>query len=191
MYIDAYGSRNDPAIILLAPMMVSGSVLYNRMKPHIKGDDHIIAPDQGGYGKADGYHSADEAFQVLHSFWLEIGCTEIELVYGASLAWQSAIGCSSILRSMLPGPVRWRILACLFCFRFERNLKRTGIRNNLSVLGFALIDDKMVLAAVLDNGNARMPARLKAMDMRQKNNVKKNGIQLQRERRMKYEHVHT
>ena len=52
MYINEYGSRNDPTIILLSPMMVSGSDLYNLMKPYFKGDYHIIAPDQGGHGKA-------------------------------------------------------------------------------------------------------------------------------------------
>jgi len=85
MYINEYGSRNDPTIILLSPMMVSGSDLYNLMKPYFKGDYHIIAPDQGGHGKAGGYHSADEEFQALRSFLLEIGCTEIALIYGASL----------------------------------------------------------------------------------------------------------
>jgi len=85
MYINEYGSRNDPTIILLSPMMVSGSDLYNLMKPYFKGDYRIIAPDQGGHGKAGGYHSADEEFQALRSFLLEIGCTEIALIYGASL----------------------------------------------------------------------------------------------------------
>ena len=33
MYINEYGSRDDPTVILLAPMMVSGSDLYNLMKP--------------------------------------------------------------------------------------------------------------------------------------------------------------
>ena len=47
MFLNQYGSRNDPAIILLAPVMVSGSDLYNLMKPYFKGNHHIIAPDQG------------------------------------------------------------------------------------------------------------------------------------------------
>ena len=32
-------------------MMVSGSDLYNLMKPNFKGGCHIIAPDQGGHGQ--------------------------------------------------------------------------------------------------------------------------------------------
>ena len=49
MFINEYGSREDPTIILLAPMMVTGSDLYQLMKPHLEGSYHIIAPDQGGY----------------------------------------------------------------------------------------------------------------------------------------------
>ena len=41
MYINEYGSRSDPSIILLAPMMVSGRDLYNMMKPYFKGNYHI------------------------------------------------------------------------------------------------------------------------------------------------------
>ena len=85
MFINEYCSKNDPTIILLAPMMVSGSDLYNLMKPYFKSNYHIIALDQGGHGKAGGYRSADEEFQALRSFLLEIGCTEIALIYGASL----------------------------------------------------------------------------------------------------------
>ena len=85
MFINEYGSRDDPTIILLAPMMVSGFDLHNLMNPYFKGNYHIIAPDQGGHGKAGAYHSAEQEYQTLRSFLLEIGCTEIALVYGASL----------------------------------------------------------------------------------------------------------
>lgn len=92
MFINEYGGRDDPTMILLAPMMVSGSDLYRLMKPHFRNDHHIIAPDQGGHGKAGGYTSADEEYRTLRSFLLEIGCTRIALLYGASLgvavAWR-------------------------------------------------------------------------------------------------------
>ncbi len=92
MYIHEYGSRDNPTLILLAPMMVSGTDLYSLMCPYLKGDYHIIAPDQGGHGKAGPYLSADEEYQALRSFLLEVGCREIALVYGASLgvavAWR-------------------------------------------------------------------------------------------------------
>lgn len=85
MFINEYGSRNDPTIILLAPMMISGSDLYGQMHPFFHGSYHIISPDQGGHGKAGAYRSADEEYEYLKGFLLEIGCTDIKLVYGASL----------------------------------------------------------------------------------------------------------
>ena len=85
MFINEFGSRDNPTMVLLAPMMVSGPDLYNLMKPNFKGDYHIIAPDQGAHGKAGRYHSAEEEYQTLRPFLLEIGCTGITLVYGASL----------------------------------------------------------------------------------------------------------
>ena len=85
MFINEYGHRNDPTIILLAPMMISGSDLYGQMSPFFQGSYHIISPDQGGHGKAGAYISEDEEYQTLKDFLLETGCTDIELVYGASL----------------------------------------------------------------------------------------------------------
>ena len=85
MFINEYGSREDPTVILLAPMMVAGSDLYQLMKPHLIGSYHIIAPDQGGHGKAGVYRSAENEYRDLKGFLLEIGCTDIKLIYGASL----------------------------------------------------------------------------------------------------------
>ena len=85
MFIHEYGSGDDPLLLLLAPMMVSGEDLYQLMRPHFNGTYHFIAPDQGGHGKAGAYVSADEEYKALKSFLLDAGHTEIELVYGASL----------------------------------------------------------------------------------------------------------
>ncbi len=85
MFINECGNRDDPTIILLAPMMISGSDLLDKMSPFFQGQYHIIAPDQGGHGKAGAYISADEEYKTLKSFLLETGCTTIELVYGASM----------------------------------------------------------------------------------------------------------
>lgn len=85
MYINEYGNKNEPVIVLLAPMMVSGEELYQLMHPYFKGKYHFIAPDQGGHGKAGAYVSADEEYKTLKSFLLKEGYTQIELVYGASL----------------------------------------------------------------------------------------------------------
>ena len=36
MFINEFGGRENPTVILLAPMMVSGSDLYNLMKPNFE-----------------------------------------------------------------------------------------------------------------------------------------------------------
>jgi len=85
MYINEYGKKEDPVVILLAPMMVSGSDLYELMSPCFTKAYRIIAPDQGGHGKADAYVSADEEYKSLKAYLTEKGIKEIKLVYGASL----------------------------------------------------------------------------------------------------------
>ena len=85
MFINEYGNKKDPIVLLLAPMMVSGEDLYQLMHPYFYKEYHFIAPDQGGHGKAGSYINADEEYKTLRSFLLDSGYTEIELVYGASL----------------------------------------------------------------------------------------------------------
>ncbi len=85
MYINEYGDPNDPKLILLAPMMVSGSDIYKLMSPHLKGEYFIIAPDQGGHGKAGAYTGADDEYRQLKEYLQKNGYTDIKLVYGASL----------------------------------------------------------------------------------------------------------
>ena len=41
-------------------MMVSGEDLYQLMYPYFKPNNHYIAPDRGGHGKASAFISADE-----------------------------------------------------------------------------------------------------------------------------------
>ncbi len=90
MFIHEYGSKKDPLILLLAPMMVSGEDLYRQMHPYFTDNYHFIAPDQGGHGKAGPYISAEEEYKTLKRFLLDAEYREIELVYGASLG--AAIG---------------------------------------------------------------------------------------------------
>ncbi len=77
MFINAYGNRNDPLVVLLAPMMVSGEDVYQLTGPYFKHSYHFIAPDQGGHGKAGAYISADEEYKTLKSFLLDAGYTEL------------------------------------------------------------------------------------------------------------------
>ena len=85
MYIHEYGSEEKPTIILLAPMLISGEELYKLASPHFAGQYHIIAPDQGGHGRAGAYIGADEEYGELKRFLLERGFRQISLLYGASL----------------------------------------------------------------------------------------------------------
>lgn len=85
MHINEYGNKDKPKLILLAPMMVSGEDLHRLMSPYLTGEYFIIAPDQGGHGRAGNYISADEEYAQLKNYLLEKGYTDIELVYGASL----------------------------------------------------------------------------------------------------------
>lgn len=86
MFITEYGSRNDPTLILLAPMMVSGSDLYKLMKPFLRGRYHIIAPDQGGHGKAGAYTGAEEMAKGYHVYLMiadghdELGTRSLRLM---------------------------------------------------------------------------------------------------------------
>lgn len=85
MYINEYGNKNAPVIVLLAPMMVSGQNMYELMNPYLKGEYHIVAPDQGGHGKAGAYVSADQEYKELKDWLLKNGIKKIRLVLGASL----------------------------------------------------------------------------------------------------------
>ena len=42
MFINEYGDKNNPLVLLLAPMMVSGEDLYQLMHPFFKHDSSII-----------------------------------------------------------------------------------------------------------------------------------------------------
>ena len=94
MVIHEYGSRDNPTMILLAPMMVSCMDLYSMMKPFFKGEYHIVAPDQGGHGQAGNYINADEEYRSLRSFLTAAGCTDITLVYGGRAAGVCGRACS-------------------------------------------------------------------------------------------------
>ena len=63
MFINEYGDKNNPLVLLLAPMMVSGEDLYQLMHPFFKHEYHYVVPDQGGHGKAGAYNSADEEYK--------------------------------------------------------------------------------------------------------------------------------
>ena len=71
MFIHEYGSKEDPLVLLLSPMMVSGEDLYRLMHPYFTDNYYFIAPDQGGHGKAGAYISAEEEYKTLKRFLLD------------------------------------------------------------------------------------------------------------------------
>ena len=45
MFIHEYGNKEDPLVLLLAPMMLSGENLYQLMHLYFTDNYHFIAPD--------------------------------------------------------------------------------------------------------------------------------------------------
>ncbi len=85
MYIHEYGNPEDPVILGLHPMGITGEDLYQALAPHLEGSYFVIAPDQGGHGKSGHYTSLEEETQALKAALLEQGITEFHLLYGASM----------------------------------------------------------------------------------------------------------
>ena len=83
MFIHESGSKEDPLVLLLAPMMVSGEDLYQLMHPYFKKYNyHYIAPDQGGHGKAGADFKRQFTMESYRQFFLDAGYPDVE----ASLA---------------------------------------------------------------------------------------------------------
>ncbi len=92
MYINEYGDPNDPVIVALHPMSITGEDLYEALKPNLKGDYLIIAPDQGGHGRSGHYVSFEDEMNTLKAYLLENGHTDIRLLYAASMGVTAACG---------------------------------------------------------------------------------------------------
>ncbi len=84
MFIHEYGRKEDPLVLLLAPMMVSGEDLYRLMHPHFTDNYHFIAPDQGGHGKAGADFKRQFAVDSYKQFFrdAEYPDVQIKLVEG-------------------------------------------------------------------------------------------------------------
>ena len=82
MLINEYGDKNDPLVLLLAPMMVSGEDLYQLMHPYFKQNYHYIPPDQGGHGKPGADFKRQFTVESYRRFFLDAGYPDVE----ASLA---------------------------------------------------------------------------------------------------------
>ena len=85
MYIHEYGNRDNPTILMLHPMEISGEDLYKIMAPYFKGEYHIISPDQGGHGDSMPFNTCLEEAISLERWLIDNNCTDIKLLYGASM----------------------------------------------------------------------------------------------------------
>ena len=85
MYIHKHGNNTDPTVIILHPMGITGTKMYEVVGQNL-GDYCVIAPDMGGHGseKRD-FRSARAEAAALHDYLLKSGRMKIKLLYGASL----------------------------------------------------------------------------------------------------------
>ncbi len=85
MYINTYGNKKDPVILLLAPILVCGENIYQLMKPYFASPYYVIAPDHGGHGNAGCYVGLGDESKELRNFLIDKEIKNIDLVYGAGL----------------------------------------------------------------------------------------------------------
>ena len=85
MYIHKHGNNTDPTVIILHPMGISGTKMYEAVGQKL-GGFCVIAPDMGGHAseKRD-FRSARAEAAALHDYLVKSGKVKIKLLYGASL----------------------------------------------------------------------------------------------------------
>ena len=85
MYIHKHGNNTDPMVIILHPMGITGTKMYETVGRKL-GNFCVIAPDMGGHAseKRD-FRSARAEAAALHDYLVKSGRMKIKLLYGASL----------------------------------------------------------------------------------------------------------
>lgn len=85
MYIHKHGNNTDPTVIILHPMGIAGTKMYETVGQKL-GNFCVIAPDMGGHAseKRD-FRSARAEAAALHDYLVKSGRMKIKLLYGASL----------------------------------------------------------------------------------------------------------
>lgn len=92
MKIHTYGKSEDPVVLLLHPMLVSGAQMAEHLGKRLSGGFYLISPDQGAHGEAGGeFVSAKQEAAELHRWLLTQGIREIALLFGASLGGVTAM----------------------------------------------------------------------------------------------------
>ena len=91
MYIHKHGNTALPTVIILHPMGITGTTMYEAVGEKL-GDYCVIAPDMGGHGdEKREFRSARAEAAALHDYLLKSNRTKIKLLYGASLGAVAAL----------------------------------------------------------------------------------------------------
>ena len=91
MYINEYGDKSSPKILMLHPMEVTGDDLYHLFSKHLSQEYYCISPDQGGHGKSKGYISAQAEVKELADYLVKNNLFEFDLLYAASMGCAVAV----------------------------------------------------------------------------------------------------
>ena len=86
MFIHAHGEKEDPLIILLHPMGITGEKMYEVVGKRFRGCYYVLSPDMGKHGSEQKpFLSAKEEADELYRYLVREGLTTVDLLYGASL----------------------------------------------------------------------------------------------------------
>ena len=87
MYIHTFGRPGDPVILLLHPMGITGTALYDIFSKYIpdRNSYFVISPDQGGHGSGGSYLSKAEEVNHLVRWLHDNNFMHIHFMFWASM----------------------------------------------------------------------------------------------------------
>lgn len=144
MYIHTFGRPGDPVILLLHPMGITGTALYDIFSKYIpdRNSYFVISPDQGGHGSGGSYLSKAEEVNHLVRWLHDNNCMHIHFLFGASMG--AALAYELIKKPELTFDKVWldgasfsddAKLFCLFFTVAYRCLMRIARKKSEKVIG--------------------------------------------------------
>jgi pimeloyl-ACP methyl ester carboxylesterase len=92
MIMHTEGRREDPAVLMLHPMGITGWMIYEMIGSRFKKDYYFLLPDMGGHGEEkEDFVSAPYEAEKIREDLAERGIHEIALVYGVSMGAAAAL----------------------------------------------------------------------------------------------------
>ncbi|MDD3340294.1 MAG: alpha/beta hydrolase [Lachnospiraceae bacterium] len=87
MIMHDYNQQGKKVVLLLHPMLASGSMLYDLLGKHLGENVRCLAPDFASHGeeREKEFKSASEESEKIAHYLTKNGITHIDLAYGASL----------------------------------------------------------------------------------------------------------